>query len=79
MRGTGKSVSGLRPANLEIAHKLLDEQDAEINRLRDELRNITTDNKRLYEADDIVTIWETPEGVKFTSVETKIIRGFRAL
>lgn len=35
--------------------------------------------KHLYEVDDTITIWEDPDEVEFTSVETKIVRGFRLL
>jgi len=43
----------------------------------EEIRVLRQD-KHLYEVNDEVTIWETPEGPK-TSVKTKIVRGFRLL
>lgn len=68
----------LRPATLEVAYKLLDEQDAEINRLRAIVVEDFRQEKRLYEVDDEITTWKTPDGEK-TSIKTKIVRGFRLL
>jgi hypothetical protein len=67
----------LKPSTLEVAHKLLDEAEAEINRLRDLVQNNIIE-KHLYEVDDEITIWKTPSGEK-TSIKTKIVRGIRLL
>lgn len=65
-------------STLEIYKTLYEDCQKEINRLRTELHGRGGSDKSLYEVDDEITIWDTPEGPK-TSVKTKIVRGIRLL
>ena len=62
----------------EQADAMLCHADEEILRLRGIIRSFTEPNRKLYEVDDTITIWATPEGNK-TSIESKVVRGIRAL
>lgn len=72
-------MSGYRPTDIKVAHDLLDMLCAEIVRLEQLVLDKLHSEKKLYEVDDVITTWEDPVGIKFTSVTTKIVRGYRAL
>lgn len=54
------------------------ESEKEVLRLREELSKMFKSDKHLYEVNDEITIWDTPEGKK-TSIKTTIVKGFRLL